>query len=217
MSKNPGGTKRVTSLADALKLSFGIVTTDTRRPKHYQHSMAGSVMFNSTEVDRHNSTHSLPNGYRDRNSSDARSVASFNGAAHDADVFAPRIHSNRLSAGSLAPGDARTLPIRGPPPNAAPGASSAGEELSLNRVHTAIATTSSHPSLTLSSADAEEFNDEVSVENNSIWNSLTFVARERCRHWSFDPWPYCRGRFPLAHGLVHVVGRCTSSRTDAAG
>jgi ribose-phosphate pyrophosphokinase len=31
VSKNPGGTKRVTSLADALKLSFGIVTTDTRR------------------------------------------------------------------------------------------------------------------------------------------------------------------------------------------
>ena len=31
MSKNPGGTKRVTSLADALKLSFGMVTTDRRR------------------------------------------------------------------------------------------------------------------------------------------------------------------------------------------
>jgi ribose-phosphate pyrophosphokinase len=31
VSKNPGGTKRVTSLADALKLSFGIVTTDRRR------------------------------------------------------------------------------------------------------------------------------------------------------------------------------------------
>jgi ribose-phosphate pyrophosphokinase len=32
VSKNPGGTKRVTSLADVLKLSFGIVTTDRRRP-----------------------------------------------------------------------------------------------------------------------------------------------------------------------------------------
>ena len=31
VSKNPGGTKRVTSLADALQLSFGIVTTDRRR------------------------------------------------------------------------------------------------------------------------------------------------------------------------------------------
>jgi phosphoribosylpyrophosphate synthetase len=31
VSKNPGGTKRVTSLADALKVNFGIVTTDRRR------------------------------------------------------------------------------------------------------------------------------------------------------------------------------------------
>ncbi|KAJ8117503.1 hypothetical protein OPT61_g1305 [Boeremia exigua] len=31
VSKNPGGTKRVTSLADAMKLSFGMVTTDRRR------------------------------------------------------------------------------------------------------------------------------------------------------------------------------------------
>ena len=31
VSKNPGGTKRVTSLADALKINFGLVTTDRRR------------------------------------------------------------------------------------------------------------------------------------------------------------------------------------------
>jgi ribose-phosphate pyrophosphokinase len=31
VSKNAGGTKRVTSLADALKLNFGIVTTDKKR------------------------------------------------------------------------------------------------------------------------------------------------------------------------------------------
>ena len=31
VSKNPGGTKRVTSMADALKLNFGMVTTDRRR------------------------------------------------------------------------------------------------------------------------------------------------------------------------------------------
>ncbi|RMY53454.1 hypothetical protein D0863_13941 [Hortaea werneckii] len=45
VSKNPGGTKRVTSLADALKLSFGIVTTDRRRP-HQQPSQNAS-MYNS--------------------------------------------------------------------------------------------------------------------------------------------------------------------------
>jgi ribose-phosphate pyrophosphokinase len=45
VSKNPGGTKRVTSLADALKLSFGIVTTDRRRINVADHSIAGSVIF----------------------------------------------------------------------------------------------------------------------------------------------------------------------------
>jgi ribose-phosphate pyrophosphokinase len=44
VSKNPGGTKRVTSLADALKLSFGIVTTDRRRINPADFSVAGSVI-----------------------------------------------------------------------------------------------------------------------------------------------------------------------------
>src|ERR1700712_4990064 len=47
VSKNPGGTKRVTSLADALKLSFGIVTTDRRRPNVHSrdYSVNGSIIF----------------------------------------------------------------------------------------------------------------------------------------------------------------------------
>ena len=39
VSKNAGGTKRVTSLADALKLNFGIVTTDRRRGGNMSSSM----------------------------------------------------------------------------------------------------------------------------------------------------------------------------------
>ncbi|RDL31485.1 Phosphoribosyl pyrophosphokinase [Venustampulla echinocandica] len=39
VSKNPGGTKRVTSLADALKLNFGMVTTDKRRGGNMSSSM----------------------------------------------------------------------------------------------------------------------------------------------------------------------------------
>jgi ribose-phosphate pyrophosphokinase len=34
VSKNPGGTRRVTSLADALALNFAIITTERRRPAH---------------------------------------------------------------------------------------------------------------------------------------------------------------------------------------
>src|SRR5690606_30512122 len=39
VSKNAGGTKRVTSLADALKLNFGIVTTDKKRGTNLTTSM----------------------------------------------------------------------------------------------------------------------------------------------------------------------------------
>ncbi|KAK2745666.1 hypothetical protein FQN57_003562 [Myotisia sp. PD_48] len=46
VTKNAGGSKRVTSLADALKLNFGIVTTDRRRNKKYKNkSMTDSAIF----------------------------------------------------------------------------------------------------------------------------------------------------------------------------
>lgn len=47
VSKNPGGTKRVTSLADALKLSFGIIMTDRYRPGSPNRSMDASIMYES--------------------------------------------------------------------------------------------------------------------------------------------------------------------------
>jgi ribose-phosphate pyrophosphokinase len=50
VSKNPGGTKRVTSLADALKLSFGIVTTDRRRAGMAVH-WNESAMFEQLRLD----------------------------------------------------------------------------------------------------------------------------------------------------------------------
>src|SRR5437762_794466 len=50
VSKNPGGTKRVTSLADALKLNFGIVTTDKRRFRPT--SVSSSVVLERVGTDR---------------------------------------------------------------------------------------------------------------------------------------------------------------------
>lgn len=67
VSKNPGGTKRVTSLADALKINFGLVTTDRRR-FGMNGSLAGSGLLDRTG-DGANEPHvldtgdtSLPNG-----------------------------------------------------------------------------------------------------------------------------------------------------------
>lgn len=46
VSKNAGGTKRVTSLADALKLNFGMVTTDKRRGNG---GMSASMIMNQLD------------------------------------------------------------------------------------------------------------------------------------------------------------------------
>ncbi|KAI5290773.1 hypothetical protein KEM54_000502 [Ascosphaera aggregata] len=50
VSKNAGGSKRVTSLADTLKLNFGIVTTERRRKNFYKHITESAVFFDTLEV-----------------------------------------------------------------------------------------------------------------------------------------------------------------------
>ena len=45
VSKNPGGTKRTTSLADALKTDFGIIMTDRARPNSGRTSLNNSTIF----------------------------------------------------------------------------------------------------------------------------------------------------------------------------
>ncbi|KAI9669284.1 MAG: hypothetical protein M1831_000319 [Alyxoria varia] len=47
VGKNPGGTKRVTSLADLLKIPFGVVMTDRYRPTSAGNSMNTSMVLDS--------------------------------------------------------------------------------------------------------------------------------------------------------------------------
>ncbi|KAM0724192.1 hypothetical protein Q7P37_000074 [Cladosporium fusiforme] len=56
VSKNPGGSKRVTSMADALKLSFGIITTDRRRPYTCNNSMMNSAILEPVPLDGESDT-----------------------------------------------------------------------------------------------------------------------------------------------------------------
>ncbi|PGG98100.1 hypothetical protein AJ79_08981 [Helicocarpus griseus UAMH5409] len=49
VTKNAGGSKRVTSLADALKLNFGIVNTDRRRGKQNGGMSGSTIFFDSVE------------------------------------------------------------------------------------------------------------------------------------------------------------------------
>jgi ribose-phosphate pyrophosphokinase len=49
VSKNPGGTKRCVSLADALQLNFAIVSTDRTRPSYQSNMIDSTVFFDSIE------------------------------------------------------------------------------------------------------------------------------------------------------------------------
>jgi len=181
VSKNPGGTKRVTALADALQLSFGIVTTERRRP-YYPQSMenstflAGGTVDGSMEGPGHGQFEHETEGeaqiYSNEPSglshSSAQSQAPSNGTPQyrDFETGANR-PSNLRSGTTLADGesnehdtahDFNNLRISTgesdllQPPNG------------LRRTQTALGTTTTHPDLTYGSDaddDNEEYNDEV--------------------------------------------------------
>ncbi|KAH9897289.1 phosphoribosyl pyrophosphokinase [Xylariomycetidae sp. FL2044] len=75
VSKNPGGTKRVTSLADALKLNFGMVTTDRKRATN----MTASMIMNQLDGWDHPSTY-MNNTQRSRAFSEERDSEGNNSA-----------------------------------------------------------------------------------------------------------------------------------------
>jgi ribose-phosphate pyrophosphokinase len=65
VSKNAGGTKRVTSLADALKLNFGMVTTDKKRGTNMTASM---IMNHLDGIERQPLLDSIDNQVRNNSS-----------------------------------------------------------------------------------------------------------------------------------------------------
>jgi len=66
VSKNAGGSKRVTSLADTLKLNFGIITTDRRREDRMSNStsMDASTVFTAYEQPLYEPILPSPSGRR---------------------------------------------------------------------------------------------------------------------------------------------------------
>ncbi|KAL1840581.1 hypothetical protein VTJ49DRAFT_313 [Mycothermus thermophilus] len=96
VSKNAGGTKRVTSLADALKLNFGMVTTDKKRGNNMSASMTASMFLDGPERQptpdatanqvRTNNSSETENGIPATDGSDARDDAGAPGS--------PRVNGN---------------------------------------------------------------------------------------------------------------------------
>ncbi|KAK4236374.1 ribose-phosphate pyrophosphokinase 1 [Achaetomium macrosporum] len=114
VSKNAGGTKRVTSLADALKLNFGMVTTDKRRGP----SMAPSVIGYSLDgLERHPVLDAISNQVRNTTLSDSENgnPATNNGRSQDSRAAADVQGSPRLRANgthSRNPANHKTPPSR---------------------------------------------------------------------------------------------------------
>ncbi|KAI1340270.1 phosphoribosyltransferase-like protein [Xylariaceae sp. FL0016] len=93
VSKNAGGTKRVTSLADALKLNFGMVTTDRKRATN----MTASMIMR--QLDGWDNGPAYVNGVRhSRNTSDDRE-SDLNGSTRSSRMFTDSQGSPRRSAG----------------------------------------------------------------------------------------------------------------------
>jgi ribose-phosphate pyrophosphokinase len=136
VSKNVGGTKRVTSLADALKLSFAIVSTDrTRQPYYVQHNMTDSTIFFNTiepqvlhqqaivedndddEADNDSDKPSSPN-LRDQGSRRGRPLV--NGYVHPSRpksviiASSPLIQTTRLDSASPPPSPVRLSRVETP-------------------------------------------------------------------------------------------------------
>ncbi|KAF2224717.1 putative ribose phosphate diphosphokinase Prs1 [Elsinoe ampelina] len=168
VSKNPGGTKRVTSLADALKLSFGIVTTDTRRPQPNRSletsTILGSAIMGSMGLDgTSDKGQSSPASLNpSRQGSAVKDYGDTNGKDHanDDDVFAPR-RPSRIQTFTNGHSNGRSSPPELPQMNGNLRAPPADSN-SLGHVQTALATTGSHPELTYDSdgESGEEFGDE---------------------------------------------------------
>jgi len=102
VSKNPGGTKRVTALADALQLSFGIVTTDRKRPHTAMNSMMNSLVIEPMSTDgtvdkkqmevepEEQQTDNTPNGFAPIEHDFARQRAGSSASTNQPDTSARR-------------------------------------------------------------------------------------------------------------------------------
>lgn len=190
VSKNPGGTKRVTSLADALKISFGIVTTDTRRAPMYR-SMEGSAMLGSVILDGMSdigasgylTPHAQPSAQTSRPASQSiqQNHAPANGIANDDDdVFAPRHAPGQakfdgLSANRQDRPHWSNLSVsreeRKPPTSNG----DAQQDLSLTRAQTVGGTSNEHEETDNNSEyeSGEEFTDEVRITRQTMDLSKT--------------------------------------------
>lgn len=181
VSKNPGGTKRVTSLADALKISFGIVTTERRRPQPSGlQSMAGSTILEAVTENIVGITNDLTLGspvIHEKPKLEEDEEEQARARRHRRTLSNPM--ARRLANG-LADTPSSPLAHATLPDSESPGP--------LTRATTV---TTTQPK---GNTGDEEYTDEVSGFSSEmrLWVILlTKTACSRCHHRPADSWPYC--------------------------
>ncbi|KAL2153155.1 hypothetical protein VTH82DRAFT_4310 [Thermothelomyces myriococcoides] len=115
VSKNAGGTKRVTSLADALKLNFGLVTTDKKRGPN-QSLSASMISYPFVGLDRQFSLDTAGNQVRNNTSEpENEASATDNGQSQDSRTAADAQGSPRMRANGSHSRDSaghKSAPVR---------------------------------------------------------------------------------------------------------
>ena len=162
VSKNAGGTKRVTSLADALKLNFGIVTTDRRRPH-----MSGSIVLDSATIRDSLGT----DGACDMDHTTAVELdveAQIDPLGNNENARPRRKPSQRLRLQTSGGAQPTSAPLR--PTNAYPGSSpliqstrvesTSPPSLRSRPAERTDGITASHPFMTPEESSADEYTDE---------------------------------------------------------
>lgn len=220
VSKNPGGTKRVTSLADALKLSFGIVTTDRRRV--HGTSLFNSAIFESIGTDGTNDRGALERDAEEAETSirPANVGSSGQDFAHRRGQSHQRVngelthqdhqrHQNRQRAATSTNGRSRPTNGNGVEPSPLSRSTrlesvgtedSVTPELQLHRVQTA-------PGIAQPAADEDGYEDPAGEEDSDEVRKTTLAqacfltdgptARSRRHNRSPHPRPHCRRRCTL--------------------
>ncbi|KAK0619829.1 phosphoribosyltransferase-like protein [Immersiella caudata] len=139
VSKNAGGTKRVTSLADALKLNFGMVTTDKKRGTNMTASM---IMNHLDGIERQPLLDSIDNQVRNNSSGlENGTPAAENGHTVPFHTVADAQGSPRRANGPPA---RPTVNPRSPP----------------SRTQTSLSQSSAIDELDETEADGPEYNDQ---------------------------------------------------------
>ncbi|KAJ6146488.1 hypothetical protein N7497_008470 [Penicillium chrysogenum] len=199
VSKNAGGTKRVTSLADTLKLNFGIVTTDRRRPKVPVATMTDStVFFDAVDEDpiptedaqpfELRANHSPPARYllRPETPPAARRPSELEAAYEYTDVRVRDVITGRLVQGQLVDDDYRAnedSQSGGTTPGAGSSSHDNTETIPDAMVNSIVSNASSQPDHALGgSFDAVESDDEASVCAGQVdERTITLVGEVRDR------------------------------------